>query len=411
MTTIADSLMERRAAVIKEAQDLAQKGVTENRDLSADEQTKFDGMMAEAGKLFERANAIAEGEQRSKDLEESFRKVTGKEPKYGEEQGKESAFGTWMRSARVGDGYDLAPVTGAERRALARYRGGEEQRAVSPTGGTGPDGVYGQLWEYAIAASQLLQAGVQIINTDDGNTIPFPVATVHSAAAAATANTTVPTSDPTFTTVNNTVAKKGWLTLVPSELIQDASFDVEGYLARRAGIELARQIASVATLAYIAGYTVAGSTGPVGTTVGLGNQSAAGQGSDLLVDLFHSVLPEYRSNAAWTMADPTAAIVRKLKSSTGDPVWQPALTAGDPDLILGKSVYIDPFLPSPGVSAKSIYFGDWSSLIVRIAGGMRFERSSEFAFGADQIAFRGIVRTGSSVLDPNAVKYFVHSAT
>lgn len=410
MTTIADSLMERRAAVIKDAQELAQRGVTENRDLSADEQTKFDGMMAEAAKLAERANAIAEGEQRSKDLEESFRKVTGKEPKDGEQR-QDSAFGTWMRSARVGDGFELAPVAGAERRALARYRGGEEQRAVSPTGGTGADGVYGQLWEYAVAASQLLQAGVQIVNTADGNTIPFPRATVHSTAAAATANTTLTTSDPTFDTVPNTVAKKGWLTLVPSELISDATFDVEGYLARRAGIELARQIASVATTAYIAGYTVAGATGPVGTTVGLGNQSVVGQGSDLLVDLFHSVLPEYRSDAAWTMADPTAAIVRKLKSSTGEPVWQPALTAGDPDLILGKGVYIDPFLPSPGVSAKSIYFGDWSSLIVRIAGGMRFERSAEFAFGADQIAFRGIVRTGSSVLDPNAVKYFVHSAT
>lgn len=410
MTSIANTLMERRAALIKEVQDLAQKGVTEGRALTVEEQATFDGKYAEAEALGKRATEIAEGEKRSKELEESFRSTTGREP---EQRGgdTDSAFGKWVRSARVGDGYDLASVSGAERRALARVRGGEEQRAVSLTGGVAPDGVYGQLWEYAIAASQLLQAGVQIVNTADGNTIPFPRATVHATGAAQAGNTAITTSDPTFTTVDNTVAKRGWLTLVPNELLQDAAFDVEGYLARRAGIELARQIASVATTAYIAGYTVAGVTGPVGTSTGLGNQSTAGQGSDLLVDLFHSVLPEYRSSAAWTLADPTAAIVRKLKTSTGDPVWQPALTAGDPDLILGKPVLIDPFLPSPGVSAKSIYFGDWSSLIVRIAGGMRFERSAEYAFDKDQVAFRGIVRTGSSVLDPNAVKYFAHSAT
>ena len=46
-----------------------------------------------------------------------------------------------------------------------------------------------------------------------------------------------------------------------------------------------------------------------------------------------------------------------------------------------------------------------------IAGGLRFERSNEFHFGNDQISFRAIVRAGSVAVDPNAVKYFVHSAT
>ena len=136
-----------------------------------------------------------------------------------------------------------------------------------------------------------------------------------------------------------------------------------------------------------------------------------GESTDLLVDLFHSVLPDYRSGAAWVMADPTAAMVRKLKTSTGEPVWQSALVAGDPDLILGKPVYIDSNLPSPAISAKTIYFGDWSALKVRIAGGLRFERSNEYHFGNDQIAFRALVRTGAVALDPNAVKFLAHAAS
>jgi HK97 family phage major capsid protein len=411
--SISDQLMERRATLITQAQETAQRGVTEGRDLTVEEQTSFDQMIAEAGKLHERAKAIHEGEERARDLETSFRKVTGHEPvERGGQQG-DGAFGKWAREARVGDGYDVGRSFRAEQRAIERYHGGAETRAMSASGGIGADSVYDQLWEYAVAMSQILQAGVDVINTSDGNTLPFPVATAH----ASTGNTPVAASgaltasDATVTTVNSTVAKYAYITLVPSELIQDVTFDLEGYIARAAARDLARQVGKVANTAYIAGFTTAGSTGPVGTTVSLGTQSTAGMGSDLLVDTFHSVLPEYRANSAWVMADPTAAVVRKLKASTGDPVWQPSLTAGDPDLILGKPVYIDPNLPSPGVSAKTIYFGEWSALKVRIAGGIRFERSNEYAFGNDQAAFRAIIRVGAVALDPNAVKFFVHSAT
>jgi HK97 family phage major capsid protein len=68
-------------------------------------------------------------------------------------------------------------------------------------------------------------------------------------------------------------------------------------------------------------------------------------------------------------------------------------------------------MASPAANAKSVFFGECAALKVRIAGGLRFERSSEFAFGNDQVAFRAIVRAGAAVVDPNAVKYFVHSAT
>jgi HK97 family phage major capsid protein len=410
--SIADTLMERRATLITKAQEMAQKGVAEDRDLTVEEQSAFDGMIAEAGKLAERAKAIKDGEDRAFDLENSFRKVTGREPEQRGDSGM-SSFEKWAREARLGDGFDIPAVRGAEIRAARRVRSGVEARAMSATGGVDKDGVYGTLWEYAIATSQILLAGAQVINTADGNTLPFPRATVHASTSdtPTAANAALNASDATLGTVDNTVSKYTYLTAVPTELMQDVTFDLEGYIARAGGRELGRRVQKQASAAAVAGFTTVGSTGPTGTSTTLGNQSTVGQGSDLLVDLFHSVLVDYRTDAAWLMADPTAAIVRKLKTSTGDPVWQPALTAGDPDLIYGKGVYIDPFLPTPAASAKTIYFGEWAALIVRIAGGLRFERSTEAGFGNDQVLFRAIVRTGSSVLDPNAVKYFVHSAT
>jgi len=419
MSSIADTLMERRAALINEAQEIAQRGVTEGRELSVEEQAAFDGMFAEAGTLLGRAKAIKDGEDRGRELEESFRKVTGKQPNEQQRQtDADAAFGKWAREARVGDVFDIAAVPGAERRAMATR--GQETRAMSATGGVAQDGVYGQLWQYAVAGSQLLQSGVDILNTTDGNTLPLPVATVHATTgtanaalpAAISANGAITANDATLTTVNLSVSKYGYLTLVPSELVSDTNFDLEGYISMAAGRELARTLSYIGTTALIAGFTTVGVTGPVGTTVSLGSQATAGMGSDLLVNLFHSVLPEYRTNSAWVMADSSFAAIRNLKGApNGSSIWQPALTAGDPDTILGKPAYVVPQLPAMAANAKSIYFGEMSALKIRIAGGLRFERSNEYAFGNDQVAFRTLVRTGAVTVDPNACKYLANSAT
>jgi HK97 family phage major capsid protein len=301
------------------------------------------------------------------------------------------AFGDWLR--RGGPSCELKT----------------ESRAMSATGGVAPDSVYSTLWEAAISASGILSAGATVLNTSDGQTLPLPVAGPHAATSdtATAANAALATSDATIATVNNTVAKYDYLTLVPTELIEDVAFDIESYFARAAGRELGRRIQRQASLAAQSGFTTAGSTGPTGTTVTLGAQGTAGQGTDLLSDLYYSVLPAYRANSAWLMGDTVGDIVTKLKGSNGDVVfdWNQALTP------LGRPAYADPFLPVPAANAKTIYFGDWSGLAVRVGGGIRFERSISYGFGNDQVAFRAVVRTGSTVVDAAAVKFFAHSAT
>lgn len=399
--SLANELMERRAVLIKQAQEIAQTGVAEDRDLTIEEQTSFDQRIAEANKLHERATAIYNGEKAANELEESFRSVTGREPHPVGGQ-SDDGFTEWARSARPGDTYDLPQPQ--------RLVKPGEQRDMSATGGLGKHSVSSQLWEYALHVGQILQSGVEIINTTDGNALPFPRATVH----AATDDTPLAAHDPivndeaTVNTVDSTVAKYGFISYVPTELIQDATFDLEGYIARSAGRELGRRVSAIAAAGLVASFTTAGVTAPDGVLTNLGSQATVGQGTDLIYKLFHSVYPEYRTSAAWLMADPTAAIVRALKGSDGQSVWQPALTAGDPDLLVGKPVFIVPQLAAPAPDAKSIFFGDLSALKVRIAGGLRFERSSEYKFANDQVAFRGIVRAGAVGLDPNAVKFLLH---
>jgi HK97 family phage major capsid protein len=56
-------------------------------------------------------------------------------------------------------------------------------------------------------------------------------------------------------------------------------------------------------------------------------------------------------------------------------------------------------------------FGDWSRYVLRIAGGIRLERSTEFAFQNDLVSFKAVVRLDGALVDLNAVKVFQHSAT
>lgn len=410
MSVVLDGLAARRDQLIKETTDIAQKGVTEGRNLTVEESNKFDGSIAEIEAIDGRMKSIADGEQRARDIEASFVPTSDKRK---QEDPTLGAFGKWAREARSGDGYDLERVPGAEQRAIDNYRH-PERRDMSATGGLGKDGVYPQLWEYAVASSQILQAGVNIINTADGNTIPMPAVTVHATGASAAAGANITASDATITTVDLSVIKRGYITYVPTELIQDAAFDIEGYLARAAGRELGRLIGSVASTAAQAGYTVSGAVGPGSTASGtLGAQATVGQGTDLLIKLFHSVLPTYRNNGAWVFSDSVAALIRSIKTSTGEMLWQPSLTLGNPPTIDSAPLYIDPNMPAfvstPATDSgqKIVYYGDWSSLAVRIAGGLRFERSNDVAFAKDAVAFRALVRTGAAVLDPNAVKFLV----
>lgn len=397
MSLYVKSLEQMRDLLASQKADIINAALREKRALTSDDQAKSDSLDAALVDADQRLKAAREHEQRELDIEQSMR--DGRKDGGAEER---SDFDKFIRESRAGDGFDLKLTTSDV-----------AKRAMSATGGVGASSVAATLWEYAVEASEILNYA-QVMTTSDGNTIPMPRATVHADPDAAdiAANAVILDSDSTIAPVDLSVSKRGFKTNVPNELLQDATFDVEGYIARNAGRQLGLNVASAAVAAAIAGFTTQGAVTPAGVLTGLGNQSTAGQGSDLLVDLFHSVLAPYRTSvgAAWGVADLTAAVLRKLKTSTGEMVWQEGLQAGDPSVVLGKPVFIAPGFDTFAASSKPIFFGDWKALVVRIAGGLRFERSAEAGFGNDQTVFRALVRRGAVALDPNAVKYLATPA-
>ena len=66
-------------------------------------------------------------------------------------------------------------------------------------------------------------------------------------------------------------------------------------------------------------------------------------------------------------------------------------------------------MPAIAKTAESIAFGDMSKYFIRIVNGVRFERSDEFRFQNDLVAFRCILRLDGALVDTGAVKTFVHT--
>ena len=99
--------------------------------------------------------------------------------------------------------------------------------------------------------------------------------------------------------------------------------------------------------------------------------------------------------------------VRKLKDTAGNYVFQPALAIGSPDTLLGYPLYENPAMAETGVNAKSVAAGHFPSYFVRQVGGIRLDRSDDFAFSNDLVSFRATIRLDGNLPQRSHIKHFV----
>lgn len=424
MSTMVETLRGRRANVWEQMKSLADKASEDNRAFSAEEQGQWDAMTEELDNLDKRIKSALDTAQRAKDADDAFNRLNGGKKGGGQapaDAGQRGGQGgadsqdelrAWMRGETRNRYFDVRPQGRVDWRSL-------QQRAAltvgSATGGgdTVPTTFYDRLVQHLIQNSAIMQSGAMVLNTDSGETIQVPKTTAHSSAALITEGGTITESEPTFGQVELGAFKYGTLIQISRELLEDTGVDLEGYLAMQAGRALGNAFGAHAI-------TGDGSSKPRGvvTDATTGKTGATGVSgafsSDDVIDLFYSVIAPYRRSpaAVWMMADTSIAAMRKLKDTTGQYIWQPGLQAGAPDTILGKPVLMDPNVAAIGTSAKSMVFGDMSQYFVRLAGGVRFERSDDYAFDTDLVTFRALMRADGALVDlTGAVKVFAGGAS
>lgn len=122
------------------------------------------------------------------------------------------------------------------------------------------------------------------------------------------------------------------------------------------------------------------------------------------MDLFYYLKSPYRKNAIFTMNDVTVKAIRKLKDGNRQYIWQPSLTAGDPDTILNRPIKTSSYVPTLGAAAKTIAFDDFAYYWVADRQGRSFQRLNELYAVNGQVGFKATQRVDGKLILPEAIK-------
>lgn len=205
--------------------------------------------------------------------------------------------------------------------------------------------------------------------------------------------------------------------------LDDLFFSVEQWLIGSA----ARQYAIAEGLAFVSGNGTNKPTGfltgtPVATAdasraygvleyVPTGSAGAFGANPfDNIISLQMSPKQAYRSNGTFMMNSNTAATLAQVKDSTGQYLWQPAVIAGQPDVVRGRPVVYGEDMPDIAANAFAIAFGDFSrGYLIADRVGMRMVRDEVTTPG--YVKFIMSKRVGGKILDSDAIKLMKFAAS
>ncbi len=125
--------------------------------------------------------------------------------------------------------------------------------------------------------------------------------------------------------------------------------------------------------------------------VSTGNSSTA-IGADNLFEVFYSLKEPYRKSRsfAWCFHRDGVKSVRKLKDTQNQYLWQPALSAGEPDTLLGVPVKTSEYAPNTFTTGLYVgILGDWSKYMIAEATNMNVQRLDELYARTNQVGFIG----------------------
>lgn len=392
--------------------DTAAKREAGKQDLSADEQSNYANMERDLDSV---SAQIARDEKLSK-VESGLRGL--RDGDYRADLNPESDKGT--RGRRVdGAGYSNALFNKYARNGINSLLP-EFSNALQV--GTSSEGGYLVPTEFETAVVELLtnldpiRAGANVITTASDRNIPIETTKGTFAYIAEEGEYTK--VDPALGQVVLSSFKSGGVILVSEELLQDSFFNLESYLVRNAG----ERFNTLEETNFAAGNGTGKPKGIFATTSVGGASVPATTGAvsatavitpDNLVDTFHALGRPYRQNASWVTSDTMVKMIRKLKTGiSGDLtyLWQPGLSAGQPDTILGRPVVVSGGATAPAVGATSICLIDLKKYYIADRLATTMQRLVELYAQNGQVGFRFTRRNDGRLTDALAMSQFIHGA-
>lgn len=394
-------LREDRNRIVTQMRGILDKSEAEKRNLTTDEQAKYDELFAEQDK---RAKAIA-NEERQIELErgQTERELRSKDSgqdKRGKAAGPRAsdeyrdAFARFLRDGKSGISVD-------EYRAL---------QADSPAAGG-----------YLVAPVQLVN---EIIMAMDNELFIRAKATkfrVDSAAALGAPSLDADPDDANWTAEIQTGSEDSAMTFgarelqphplakrikISNKLLRASTMNAEGLVMAR----LAYKFAVTQEKAFLTGngagqplglFTASAQGISTGRDVSTDNTSTAIT-MDGLLSAKYALKGQYQKTAEWLFHRDAVLRISKLKSAVdGQYYWQPSKQAGEPDLLLGRPVNMSEYVPNTFTAGLYVgLFGDFKHYWIADALDMQIQVLKELYAETNQTGYIGRLESdGMPVLE------------
>jgi HK97 family phage major capsid protein len=399
-------MIEKRAALISDARSIIDAADAEGRELNTEQREKVDLMLNDSDlmqsdieqrhRLDSHNEKLAKVEDRKTALAIDNSDNEDRETNPIRKEEYRNAFMTYLRGGK-------GALSHAEYRDLTEgtnTTGGY----IAPMFAQGQANMQDMIIETMDAAQNFSPVATSI-NIEGQVTIPTETAT-GSAAWIAAEGDAYTESDPAFGQLTLTPYKAGTLTQISEELLQDSVVNLEQFVSKNIG----RKFATLLETAFVNG---SGSGQPTGVTDGSAlGVTAVGTTAvtfDEVQDLFYSLKETYRKNGSWLMSTTAVAALRQLKYSSGTQayIWEPSMSAGSPDTILGRPVVISDSCEAMTSGLKPILFGDMSYYYIAYNAGVSIQRLDELYAANGLVGIRGSLRVDGELTQSEAVKHLV----
>ena len=397
-------LREKRAKAWEAAKAFLDSHRKENGVLSAEDDaayTKMEQEITDLGKEIARL-------ERQEALDAELNRPVNK-PLTGKPGGRADADGGEDKTGRASDDYRKNFWNAMRSKAPMPAVTNALQIGTDSEGGYLVPDEYERTLVEALEEENIFRQMAKVIKTSSGDR-KIPVVASKGTASWIDEEGAYPESDDSFGQVSIGAYKLGTMIKVSEELLNDSVFDLQSYISR----EFARRIGAKEEEAFFTGdgkgkpLGVLAATG--GAETGVTAASATAVTADELMDLYYSLKSPYRKKSVWVLNDSTIKAIRKLKDNNGQYLWQPSLTAGAPDTILGRPIRTSAYMPAIAAGAKTIAFGDFSYYWIADRQGRSFKRLNELFAATGQVGFLASQRVDGKMILAEAVKVLVQKA-
>ena len=327
-------LMERRAELKKQLDDLVAKADAEERAMSEDETKEFDA----AEKEIKEIDATLDREERARGITEvqqptEIHEMTQEERAAADEK----AFADFIMNR------------------VTENRAGEIQLTQGNNGAIVPTTIANRIIKSVRDMVPFLQLS-DVVYTNGKLSVPVygEDSTNYIKADYVDEGTELTDNIGKFTTIDLTGYVVGALALVSNKLKDNTDINVVDFVVN----QVAESIAEKLEKEFVTGSTKI--IGITSATKGITAASATAVTYDELVSLKHSLKQRFRANARWIMNPATYTALCKLKDGNGQPYFKE-----DEYKILGLPVIESDSMPTIAASAKAIVCADLSGYTIK----------------------------------------------